>query len=619
MDHFDKILMQLRVLMGRRYCNKPKPMPHKLFSSLTTSFMAFCVLCHSQALAQDNLSAPSSGTPSADANALPLKEPITIRSTEMLRRYVEGLANKAGVTLPPNKVVTNAELGKTFLELLPKLSALPPEKLTQQDLEDIGMLSEEFEGSLRQVRGNMLLNAYKTHVTQFNEVNQKMDDARARLAAIEKLKINGDFTFAPQSDMGRSVRDSMSANLRGRLNFLARVKEAQPNERLGEGYVFCRLTAAAGRFFPRNRYLLSPLNDITDANASPFNSGPNEVQVPNLVINNNNSNSLRPTVSLEQAYYSQDFRPGGRFKGNTKAGLIYLGAMFDNNNFANNEALQFMNTQFVNSISWRPNFNGPAWSMSMERPLFRDRAFLRATSAIATITNRDFFGSYGYNHELQFGHIFFKKEGNLRAGFWNWSFRRGTQPPFTTPLDLFGTGILSVIPGGGAQDGPRPVGMYCNFDQRIWKDIGLWGRYAMNDQNIGEVFLGGLLSSRSSWSFGAEIPVKILFKRRPDDVIGIAYGQVVGYRRNGLNSPASPAFVSLNGVPATTLDEVNANLTALNPGIDKRNEKTIEVYYRYQINKNISVSPDVQYIWSPGGTGPVPGIFAIGTRLNVVF
>lgn len=593
-------------------------MPAKKFFALTCLVVSLVV-------AQPFVYAQDSGTgggqaqdPNRAQKAQQLGDPIKIKSAEMLRRYIEGLALKAGVPPPPSTVVTHAELGRYFLELLPRLSALPPEKLSSQDLSDIGMLSEEFESSLREVRGNMLLRAYKSHVTEFDKVNAKVDEAKARLAAIEKLKINGDLIFVPTSDMGRGVRDSMSANLRARLNFLARVKEDSPNDRLGEGYVFARLTAAAGRFFPRNKYLLSPMNAINDANASPFNSGPNEVQIPNLVINNNNSNSLRPTVSLEQAYYSQDIKPGGRFKANLKAGLIALSSMFDNNNFANNEALQFLNTQFVNSISWRPNFNGPALVMSAERPLFRDKAFLRATSSIATITNRDVFGSYGYNQELQFGHIFFKKEGNIRAGFWNWNFRRGTGTPFTTPLDLFGTGILSVIPGGSPQDGPRPVGMYANFDQRIWKNIGLFGRYALNDQNIGEVFLGGLLSSRSSWSFGSEIPVKILFKKRPDDVVGVAYGQIVGFRR-GIISPATPAFLSLNGVPATTLDEVNANLTTVNPGVDKRNEKVLEVYYRYQINKNISVSPDIQYIWSPGGTGPQPGIFVIGTRLNVVF
>jgi hypothetical protein len=161
--------------------------------------------------------------------------------------------------------------------------------------------------------------------------------------------------------------------------------------------------------------------------------------------------------------------------------------------------------------------------------------------------------------------------------------------------------------------------MYVNFDQRIWKDIGLFGRYAFNDRNIGEVFLGGLLSSKQSWSIGGEIPIKSFINSRPDDVLGVAYGQVTGYHRNGIASPATPAFLSLNGVPATTLQEVNQNLSIINSGTRPANEKALEIYYRYQLNKNVSVSPDVQYIWNPGGTRPVAGVFAIGSRLNVVF
>lgn len=594
-----------------------------LFSVATTTFV---LDARAQSTQGDSINNDAVATPALQPAAAPspapastMTEPLKIVSLDVLRRSVEGLAARHGFPPPPSTVLTRSDLGKYYLDLMPKLAALPGDQLTAYDLKEIGQLTDEFSDSMQEIKGTIALRAFKTSMSDSAAVESKVNDARTRLAALEKIKINGDFTFAPQADMGKRDRDSIAANLRARINLFARVHEAKPEGALGDGYVFARLTAAAGRFFPRNLYMLSPLNDIVDANASPFNSGPNEVQVPNLVINNNNSNSLRPTVSLEQAYYSQDFKPGLGLKGNAKAGLVYLGAMFDNNNYANNESLQFMNTQFVNSISWRPNFNGPSLVMSLEKPILRNRAFVRATSAMATITNRDFYGCWGTNHELQFGHAFFNKEGNLRAGFWNWSFRRGTNVPFTTPQDLFGTSIISVIPDGNPLNGPRPVGMYMNFDQKIWKDIGIWGRYAMNDKNIGQVFLGGLLSSRQSFSFGTEIPMKSFFKKRPDDVIGVAYGQISGYNRLGIVSPATPAFLALNGVPATTIDEVNANLSTINPGPQKRNEKTLEAYYRYQINKNISISPDVQYIWSPGGTGPTSGIFALGTRLNVVF
>ncbi len=557
--------------------------------------------------------------PSTDPPAQAVGEPVRVKSAELLRRYLEQLARRHGIVPPSSTVITRADLGQYFLKVMPLYAGLPADQLSQQDLTDIGMLTDEFSDAMWQVKGAMALKAFRAPLAESEALASKVAEAHSRLAVLEKVKVNGDFTFVPQSDMGRGDRDSTTANLRARINFLARVHEAKSQEKLGDGYLFARLTAAAGRFFPRNKYLLSPFNDVVDANASPFNSGPNEVQTSSLFINNNNSNSLRPTVSLEQAYYSQDLRLHPKWKANYKAGLIYLGAMFDNNNFANNESIQFLNTQFVNSTSWRPNFNGPAFVMSVERPLLEGKCFLRATSGIATITNRDFFGNYGYNNELQFGHLFFKKEGNLRAGFWNWNFRRGTATPFTTPIDLSGTSSLALIPGGTAQDGPKPVGWYANFDQRIWKDIGIWGRYGLNDKNIGEVFLGGLLTSRQSCSFGAEVPIKSFFPKRTDDVFGIGYGLISGYNR-GTISPATPAFLGLNGVIPTDLAGVNANLAAMNPGAFRsRPERTLEAYYRYHINKNISLSPDFQYIWNPGGTSPQPGIIVLSTRLNVVF
>jgi hypothetical protein len=546
-------------------------------------------------------------------------QPLAVRSSDLLMRYIEGLAQRHGVALPNLGSLTRSQLGQVFLDLAQKLSFLPSDQMSKQDYQDIGMLSREFEDVYNEIHGKLAMTVLSNQAAgpERQALPQKLQEFTDRFKALENVRLSGDYTFFPQNDFGRSVRGSMAANQRGRLNVTAKVFEAPAESKLGDGYLFMRLTAATGRFFPRNKYLMSPTNDINDGVSSPFNSGVNDVQLANLVINNNNSNNVRPAISMEQAYYTQDLRFRHGVKGNYKAGLIYFGNMFDNNNFANSEHLQFANTSFVNSISWRPNFVGPATVWQMEKSLLREKAFLRATAGIISLTDRDYFGGFGGNYEVQLGHKFFSKEGNIRAGYWNFNFRGGSKAPFITPSDITGTSVLSLLPGGTTY-GSQPTGAYLNFDQRIWKDIGLWGRYAFNDKQFGEVYLGGLLSSRNSWSFGAELPIKALTKRRPDDVLGVAYGQIAPYTR-GTVTPATPAFVSLNGIPATTLDEVNANLSAINPGAYTRNEKVFEAYYRFQMNKNVSISPDVQYIWSPGGTGPQPGIFVLGSRLTVTF
>lgn len=562
--------------------------------------------------------AQSPGSPPAASGPL---APMSVADVGVLARYVEGLARRHGLSVEGVDVMNRQQLGQAFLSLTQKLAAMPRDQMTGVDYQEIGMLTREFEDVFNEFHGKLFMSVVANQRPEGPEravLPEKLQEWSDRFKAMENVKFSGDYTFFPQNDFGRSVRGAMAANQRGRINVTAKVFEADEKKGvLGDGYLFMRLTAASGRFFPRNKYLLSPTNDINDAVANPFNSGVTDVQIPNLVINNNNSNSVRPTLSMEQAYYTQDMRFGHGAKGNFKAGLIYFGNMFDNNNYANSEHLQFGNTQFVNSVSWRPNFAGPSTVVQLEQSLLRGRAFLRATGGILTLADRDVFGGFGGNYEAQLGHKFFNKEGNFRIGYWNFNFRGGSKPPFITPSDITGTSLLSLIPGGTTY-GSQPSGGYLNFDQKIWKDIGIWGRYAFNDKQFGEVFLGGLLSSRNSWSFGTEIPVKLICKKRKDDVIGVAYGQVAPYTRGAI-TPATPAFVSLNGIPATTLAAVNANLATIDPGRNTRNEKCFEAYYRFQLNKNVSFSPDVQYIWSPGGTGPQPSVFVLGSRLTVTF
>lgn len=561
---------------------------------------------------------------SADALANPQTvQPIALRDIDLVRRDLSALAQRHNLPAPPGGA-TRQQLGTFFWQLVTELARRDQNHVLPQDYVEIGRLTNDFEEVVQEVKGKLTMVVAKNDLPPIipgKASEERGAEFNERLTVLEKTQLNGDFTFMPQSDAGRGITDALATNMRARINLQTKVVEADDSSMLGDAKLFLRLTAASGRFFPRDKYLMSPENDITDAVANPFNSGINDVQISNLQINNNNSNSVRPTVSLEQAWYGQDLKIGKTLKGNFQVGLNNFANVFDANTMANNETLQFVNTQFVNNINWKPNFIGPSGLIQMEKSLFRQRAFLRATSGLISLADRDFFGGWGTNHELQFGHRFLNKEGNLRAGYWQWDFRSGSPKPFVTPVDTSPSGLLSILPGGTAR-GSRPMGMYFNFDQRLWKDIGVFGRYGIMDQQFGQVFLGGLLSSRQAWSIGTEIPlksVKVLGKRRPNDVCGIAFGAISSYRRDGTITPATPAFVGLNGVPAGSLSEVNANLARMLPGMRPASEKTMEVYYKMQMSKNVSITPDFQYIWSPGAVRPQPGIFVAGVRMNVTF
>lgn len=546
-------------------------------------------------------------------------EPIALRDLNLVRRDLEDLARRHAQAIPPPGI-TREQMGTFFWQLVTTLAKLPREQMGQADYIEIGRLTNDFEEVVQEVKGKLTMVVAKTDLApqipgQVSE--EKGREFNERLSVMEKVKVNGDFTFLPQADSGRGIKDTMAANMRARINFQCKVNDPPAEGLVGDAKLFLRLVGASGRFFPRDKYLMSPENDVVDYSANPFNAGINEVQITNLQINNNNSNNVRPTVTFEQAWLSQDLRFTKSTKGNFQIGLNNFSNVFDANALANNETLQFLNTQFVNNIAWRPNFIGPSTIFQVEQSMFHGKAFVKAMSGMISLADRDYFGGFGTNHEIQLGHKFFKKEGNFRAGFWNFNFRAGSSKPFTTPLDTSPSGLLSILPGGTPTHG-GPVGCYFNFDQRFWKDIGIFGRYGIVDKQLAEVFLGGLLSSRQAWSIGMELPIKSIIKRRPDDVAGIAFGSISSYRR-GTIQPATPAFLALNGVQATTIDQVNANLSTMLPGLAATGEKTLEVYYKLQLNKNISVSPDFQYIWSPGAVRPQPGIFVAGTRLNITF
>lgn len=569
---------------------------------------------HQQLVAQANTAAPIQST----ADQVP-QEPIALRDLNLVRRDLEDLAKRHGIPAPP-PAAGRAQLGSFFWQLVTALAKLPREQMSTPDYVEIGRLTNDFEEVVQEVKGKLTMVVAKNDLpaqVPGQVSSEKGREFNERLSVLEKVKVNGDFTFLPQADSGRGIVDTMATNMRARINFQCKLNEPPADGLVGDAKLFLRLVGASGRFFPRNKYLMSPENDVVDYSANPFNAGINEVQITNLQINNNNSNNVRPTATVEQAWYSQDLRFTGTTKGNFQIGLNNFSNVFDANALANNETLQFLNTQFVNNISWRPNFIGPSTIFQVEQSMFHGKAFVRASSGMISLADRDYFGGFGLNQEVQLGHKFFKKEGNLRAGFWNFNFRAGSPKPFNTPLDTSPSGLLSILPGGTPTHG-GPVGCYFNFDQRLWKDIGVFGRYGINDKQLAEIFLGGLLSSRQAWSIGLELPMKSITRRRPDDAAGIAFGSISSYRRGAI-TPATPAFLALNGVPATTIDQVNANLRTMLPGIAATGEKTLEVYYRIQLNKNISVSPDFQYIWSPGAVRPQPGIFVAGTRLNITF
>jgi high affinity Mn2+ porin len=134
-------------------------------------------------------------------------------------------------------------------------------------------------------------------------------------------------------------------------------------------------------------------------------------------------------------------------------------------------------------------------------------------------------------------------------------------------------------------------GFYVNGEQAVGKDLGVFGRFSWNDgQNeilnftdIDRSLSGGVSLKGSAW-------------KRPDDTVGLA-GAV-----NGL-SEAHREFLANGGL----------GLLIGDGALNYREEKILEAYYAYKIDKSSTLTFDYQFIANPAynaDRGPV-NLFAM--------
>lgn len=128
-------------------------------------------------------------------------------------------------------------------------------------------------------------------------------------------------------------------------------------------------------------------------------------------------------------------------------------------------------------------------------------------------------------------------------------------------------------------------GFGLSVDQKVSDDVTLFARYGMQDEEVSKfdhVFTVGGQIVGNAW-------------KRANDVVGVAYGLS---RTSGKYKDNSLA-----------VDGYNA----------RGDEHYLEAYYKYWANKNLSISPDIQYIMNPGGNKDEDDIFLFGVRMQLVF
>jgi high affinity Mn2+ porin len=253
-------------------------------------------------------------------------------------------------------------------------------------------------------------------------------------------------------------------------------------------------------------------------------------------------------------------------------GKVDLSAYVDANEAANDETAQFLSPGFVHSAAIEfPDDNGPGVRVQFI-PLELVDISLGWGEGDADwndLGQRSFFiGEVGLHPE--FGGL----QGNYRL--YGWYRRHLRDEGFVSWDDQI----------KGDSDSQNGWGLGLSLDQAVTPHVTLFGRVGYQNQ---EVYEFGW-----AWSVGAE--VKGGYWGRDDDALGIAYGMAMisdDYRDFKRIIDAEPWFT--------------------------QDESHLELYYRFQLNDHISISPDIQVLWNAQGDKRFDPVTVIGIRATLEF
>jgi carbohydrate-selective porin OprB len=289
-----------------------------------------------------------------------------------------------------------------------------------------------------------------------------------------------------------------------------------------------------------------------------------------LYSNVNNDPDNNEDAHLTEAWYEQMLLNG---KLALTVGKLDPTAYFDNNQAANDETAQFLSGMFVNN----PVVEFPGNSAAI-RVAYMPKDWVELGYEVLD-ANSDWekLGDNLFNMgEINFKPKLFNLDGNYRFYAWNNNaYHTKWTDTDKTKENSYGAGL--------------------SFDQRLNDMATVFTRYGWQYPKVynpDTLATGNInYSLGQSWSAGLQLEGKPW--GRDNDVLGIAVGQIfpsVKYKKRN-NYLAKP-------------------------------EGHFETYYKIFLNKYLSVSPDLQYIWNPFGkdvSGDTAGIFIGGVRAQVDF
>lgn len=284
---------------------------------------------------------------------------------------------------------------------------------------------------------------------------------------------------------------------------------------------------------------------------------------------NRDSDESDAVISVTEAWYEHVFGATGL---KLNIGKIDATSGIDENAYANDETEQFLGNIFRNSsVIDFPDDNSFGLKLAFES----DKIDLTAQYVSADASWQDVTKNIFISGQVNFKPgLIQQKEGNYRLYAWTNTkkYRKWTDPS-ETDCSNYGFGI--------------------SFDQQLSDFAGIFARYGWEDEKVyfdaDPSESGDDVSLSQSWSLGLLMPDLLT----ADDVFALAYGQIT---------------------PSSDYKEVN--------GLKGETENHIEIYYKWQVNDYLSITPDVHIIQNPFGKDASNGdstIFVGGIRTQISF
>ncbi|MCF8198355.1 MAG: carbohydrate porin [Sulfuritalea sp.] len=440
-------------------------------------------------------------------------------------------------------------------------------KRLAQRIETLERQNQELEKALASDRVSDREPELATRLKTIETQAQALKEQSKPFAALEGIELEASLTGVAQKV---GSRDTASGAAESRLNYRGDIAVTLPGGDIGdsEGKIFAHLRFGQGAGIG-----LRPT----------YSSGANSTAFQTT------AGADDSFAILAQAWYqikvplmSDGVKANAREHVHLTAGKIDSFVFFDQNGAADDESAKFMNNVFVHN------------------PLLDSGGDIRADTygfapgAIAQYVNE---GDRGSEWGLSLG-VFGSGPGTNFSGSMGKPYviaqaetaARFNHLPGKYRMYLWRSGR------GSNYDGieRKHSGVGFSADQKVTENLTLFGRYG--HQLKGKVrfdralTLGGELAG-SSWG-------------RATDGIGLAFGALrtsSDFRNDSL-----------------TID-ANADATPDFGYLASGSEKQFEMYYRYQINDKVELTPDFQMISRPGGNGGASTVKVLGLRAKVGF